>query len=99
VRERRVADGFCRHSHPDAALRARLHDHGQVGLPAVADAADSGADFVGKGLAALGIEVDETELALAAVTHGVFWGPIQELLALDLAGVEPERRPDYSRAP
>ena len=65
----------------------------------MADRADSGADFVPAGLAALGIQADETELALAVATHQVFWPPIQELLALDLGDVEAERDPDLSKAP
>lgn len=65
----------------------------------MADAAASGADFVPVGFAALGIDADETELALAGVTHQVFWPPIQELLAMDLGEVEPERDPDLSKAP
>lgn len=65
----------------------------------MADGADSGADFVPAGLAALGIEADETELAIASMTHQVFWPPIKELLALDLSDIEPERELDLSRAP
>ncbi len=79
--------------------RALLHDPGQVGLPAVADPADSGADFVPAGLAALGIEADEVELAVIAATHQIFWPAILELLAFDASAVPPERDPDLSRAP
>jgi hypothetical protein len=56
-------------------------------------------DFVSAGLAALGIEADETELALIAGVHQVFWPPILELLALDTSEVELEPRLDLSRPP
>lgn len=91
--------GFCRQQRSDAALGARLHDPGQVGLPAVVDAANSGDDFVPAGLAAFGIEADELELALAGATHQLFWPAIQQLLALDTSDVEPEHDPDLSQAP
>jgi hypothetical protein len=56
-------------------------------------------DFIPAGLASLGIEADETDLAVIAVIHGISWPPILELLALDTGGVEPERNPDLSQAP
>lgn len=56
-------------------------------------------DFVAAGLAALGIEADETEMAVIAAVHQLFWPPIQDLLALELDGLEPERFPDLSQAP
>jgi len=56
-------------------------------------------DFIPAGLASLGIEVDETELAIIGAVHQVFWAPIQGLLALDLGAAEPARNPDLSRAP
>jgi len=56
-------------------------------------------DFVPAGLAALGIEADEAELALIGGLHQVFWPAILDLLALDTKGVEPERCPDLSAAP
>jgi hypothetical protein len=89
---------FCRQRRRHAGLRARLHDPGQIGLPAVQDAGDS-AEFVNSGLAALGIEADEVELAVIAATHQIFWPPILELLEYDTAGIEPEPRPDLSRGP
>jgi hypothetical protein len=56
-------------------------------------------NFIPAGLASLGIEADETDLAVIAAVHGIFWPPILELLALDTGEVEPERYPDLSRAP
>jgi hypothetical protein len=56
-------------------------------------------DFIPAGLAALGIEVDEVDLAVIGAVHGLLWPPILELLALDTEGIEPERCPDLSKAP
>jgi hypothetical protein len=56
-------------------------------------------DFIPAGLASMGIEADEVDLAVMAAVHGFFWPPILELLALDMDEVEPERCPDLSRAP
>ena len=56
-------------------------------------------DFIPAGLASLGIEADEVDMAVIAAVHGIFWPPILELLALDTSEVEPERFPDLSRAP
>ncbi len=56
-------------------------------------------DFIPAGLASLGIEADETDLAVIAAVHGIFWPSILELLELDTSGVEPERCPDLSQAP
>ncbi len=56
-------------------------------------------DFIPAGLASLGIEADEVDLAVIAAVHGIFWPPILELLALDTSEVEPERCPDLSKAP
>jgi len=56
-------------------------------------------DFIPAGLAALGIEADEVDLAVIGAVHELLWPPLGELLALDVEGVEPERRPDLSRAP
>jgi hypothetical protein len=63
------------------------------------EASDRSDDFIPAGLASLGIEADEVELAMIGAVHQVFWAPIQGLLALDLGEVEPERNPDLSRAP
>lgn len=63
------------------------------------DAADRSEDFIPAGLAVLGIEADETELAVMGAMHQLLWPAIGELLALDLGEVEPELHPDLSRAP
>jgi hypothetical protein len=55
-------------------------------------------EFIPAGLASLGIEADEVDLAVMAAVHGLLWSPILELLALDTEG-EPERCPDLSKAP
>jgi len=56
-------------------------------------------DFIPAGLASMGIEADEVDLAVMAAVHGFFWPPILELLALDMDEVEPERCPDLAKAP
>jgi hypothetical protein len=56
-------------------------------------------DFVPAGLAALGLEADEIELAVIEAAHAMFWPPIRELLSMDLGELEEERDPDLSRAP
>lgn len=56
-------------------------------------------EFIAAGLASLGIEADEIELAVIGAAHALFWPPILELLELDAEGVVPERNPDLSRAP
>jgi len=63
------------------------------------EASDRSEDFIPAGLAALGIEVDETELAVIGALHGFLWPALNELLALDFGEVEPEPHPDLSRAP
>ncbi len=63
------------------------------------ESAAPGEDFIPAGLAALGIEADETDLAVMAALHALLWPPLTELLALDVEAVEPERCPDLSRAP
>jgi len=55
--------------------------------------------FIPAGLASLGIEADEVDLAVMSAVHQLFWPAILELLALDLEGLEPERCPDLSKAP
>ncbi len=56
-------------------------------------------DFIPAGLAALGIEADEVDLAVMGAVHQLLWAPIMELLALDTESVVPERCPDLSKAP
>jgi len=56
-------------------------------------------DFLPAGLASLGIEVDEVDLAVIRAAHQLFWPGIVELLALDTSEVQAERCPDLSKAP
>jgi len=55
--------------------------------------------FIASGLAALGIEADEVDLAVIGAVHQLLWPAVVELLALDTAAVEPEPCPDLSKAP
>jgi hypothetical protein len=55
--------------------------------------------FVRGGLAALGIEPDEVDMAVIAAADHI-WGPaISALMSADLDGIEPEPDPDLSSAP
>ena len=63
------------------------------------ESAAPGTEFIPAGLASLGIEADEVDLAVMAAVHGLLWSPLLELLALDTEDVTPERHPDMSRAP
>ncbi len=56
-------------------------------------------EFISAGLASLGIEADEIELAVMGAAHALFWPAILELLELDAGEVAPEPGPDLSRAP
>lgn len=56
-------------------------------------------DFVPAGLASLGIEADEVELAVMGAAKDLFWPPILDLLALDTSAVAPERHQDLSCPP
>lgn len=60
---------------------------------------DRAEQFIPAGLASLGIEADEIDLAVMAAAHAMFWPSIRDLLALDLGELEPERDEDLSRAP
>lgn len=62
-------------------------------------APDQAEQFIPAGLASLGIEADEVDLAVMNAAHGMFWPAIRALLSLDLGELEPERNPDLSRAP
>jgi hypothetical protein len=55
--------------------------------------------FVPNGLATLGIEADEVELAVMQATHTLYWPPIAALYEVDFSGVEPELGADMSRPP
>jgi hypothetical protein len=63
------------------------------------EASNRADEFIPAGLASLGIEADEIDLAVMNAAHAMFWPGIRELLSLDLAGLEPEPDPDLSRAP
>jgi hypothetical protein len=56
-------------------------------------------DFIPAGLAALGIDADEVDLAVMGALHQLLWPPLLELLALDTGELVPERCPDLSKAP
>jgi len=56
-------------------------------------------DFIPAGLASLGIEADEIDLAVMGAVHGLIWPPVRELLSLDTEDVDPERFADMSKAP
>lgn len=63
------------------------------------EAPDRGEEFIASGLASLGIEADEIELAAIAGVHKVFGPPIRELIELDTSSVAPERSLDLSQPP
>ena len=63
------------------------------------EASEQADDFIPAGLASLGIEADEVELAVMSAAHRMFWPAILDLLSLDTGEVEPERHPDLSKAP
>jgi hypothetical protein len=63
------------------------------------EASNRADDFAPAGLASLGIEADEVELAVIGAAHQLFWPGIRELLRLDTSGVEAERCPDLSKPP
>lgn len=60
---------------------------------------DSFDDFVPTGLASLGIEADEVELAVMRATHQLWWPAIRELLSTELGAVAAEADADLSRPP
>jgi hypothetical protein len=55
--------------------------------------------FIEAGLASLGIEADDVDLAVMGAVHQLLWPPVLELLALDTEAIEPERCPDLSGPP
>jgi hypothetical protein len=63
------------------------------------DAPDRGGEFIAAGLASLGIEADETELAIIAGVHRVFWPAIRGLAEFETGSVTPEPELDLSQAP
>jgi hypothetical protein len=63
------------------------------------EGSDPAADFIPSGLALLGIEADEVEIAVMGAFHQLLWEPLQEMLAIDTSELAPERNPDLSKAP
>jgi hypothetical protein len=63
------------------------------------EASNRADDFIPAGLASLGIEADEVELAVMGAAHELFWPAILELFDLDTSGVAPELAPDLSQPP
>ena len=63
------------------------------------EASNRADDFIPAGLASLGIEADEVDLAVMGAAHRLFWPGIRELLSFDTGGVEAERCPDLSKPP
>lgn len=63
------------------------------------EASNRADDFIPAGLASMGIEADEIELAVMGAAHSLFWQPILEFLELDTDGFPHEPQPDLSRAP
>jgi hypothetical protein len=55
--------------------------------------------FVPAGLASLGIEADEAELAVMRAAHELYWPVLSGLLEVDLSAIEPEPDADMSRPP
>jgi len=56
-------------------------------------------DFIAAGLASLGIEADEVELAVMGAAQAMFWPAILELFELDAGEAVPEPGADLARAP
>lgn len=56
-------------------------------------------DFVPVGLASLGVEADEIELAVIGAAHAMFWPAIVELLELDTGSAVPEPGANLSLPP
>jgi len=63
------------------------------------EASNRADDFIPAGLASLGIEADEIELAVMGAAHSLFWPGILDLLEFDTDGVAPEPRADLSMPP
>jgi hypothetical protein len=62
------------------------------------EASESFESFVPAGLASLGVEADETDLAVMAAAHALYWPAIVELFEANFAAM-PEPGQDLSRAP
>lgn len=62
------------------------------------EASESFESFVPAGLASLRVEADETDLAIMAGAHALFWPAIMELFEANFTAL-PEPGQDLSRAP
>jgi hypothetical protein len=62
-------------------------------------ASDAFEDFVPAGLASLGVEADEQELAIMRAAHDVYWPAITALLSLDLGAVPIDHNENLSEPP
>jgi hypothetical protein len=62
------------------------------------EASDSFASFVPAGLESLGIEADDTDLAVMAAAHSIYWPAVRSLLEAPI-GAPPEPDPDLSQPP
>jgi hypothetical protein len=63
------------------------------------EARDRADDFIPAGLASLGVEADDVDLAVMGAAHQLVWPAILSLFELDTADAGPERSPDLSRGP
>ncbi len=63
------------------------------------EAGERSDEFIRAGLASLGVDTDEVELAVMGAAHAMFWPAILELFELDTGDGAPERDQDLSRAP
>jgi hypothetical protein len=63
------------------------------------EASNRADDFIPAGLASMGIEADEVDLAVIGAAQAMFWPAILELLEFDTGAVAPERSPDLSAPP
>ncbi|HWO16056.1 MAG TPA: hypothetical protein VNM89_05030 [Solirubrobacterales bacterium] len=63
------------------------------------EASDRADEFIPSGLASLGIEADEVDMAVMKAAHQMFWPGILGLISADLGDVAPEHDPDLSKAP
>jgi hypothetical protein len=64
----------------------------------MADPADPAERYLADGLAQLGVEADEIEMAVIKASHALFWPAISGLMEMDV-DAEPERELDLGRAP
>ena len=74
--------------------------HGRaLGLRRQMEGSASFDDFVPAGLASLGIEADEIDLAVIRGAHELYWPAMRALLEADLSAVAPEPGAEMSRGP